>query len=64
MLLKAFWGSCVVLNTGVEGEEALDRRVAHWESCDICGDYDSEKRSERYKCLHALQYNKNKQHST
>jgi hypothetical protein len=52
MKLKAFWCSCVVLNTG--DETAMGRRVAHRESCDICGDYDSEKSSERYKCLHAL----------
>jgi hypothetical protein len=64
MILKAFRGSCVVLNTGDESERAMDRRVAHGESCDICGDYDSERGSERYKCLHDLQYNKNKQHST
>jgi len=52
MILKAFRSSCVVLNAG--DDRAMGRRVAHRESCDICGDYDSEKGSERYKCLHAL----------
>jgi hypothetical protein len=52
MNLKEFRGSCVVLNIG--DERAMGRRVAHRESCDICGDYDSEKVSEQYKCLDAL----------
>ena len=48
---KAFWGSCVVLNTG--DEWAMGRRLAHRESCDVCADYESEKGSERYTRLHA-----------